>query len=244
MTSLSQTSSNGDTEIASLVEKNYYDIQLAINAAANSVNRDFREVALVAVSKTVGVPEIESAIAVGIHDFGENRTNLLKEKHEALPHERWHFIGRIQTNKLKDVVGRASLIHSVTSQHALEVINKLALAKELCQDILIEVNVSGEDSKDGVSAKEAPQLLEAASSFKGLRVKGLMTMAPIQQTKRDSTARETFSALRELQNDLMPVFAGTANISLNELSMGMSDDFEDAIKEGATIVRIGRRLWS
>jgi len=201
-------------------------------------------VLLVAVSKTVGIPEVQQATAAGMHDFGENRTNLFLERYNALPNERWHFIGRIQTNKLRDVVGKACLIHSVASRHALEVIGRLAEEQEICQSVLIEVNVSGETSKDGVEAEALPELLESASSIQGIEVKGLMTIAPVLLSEKDPTARQTFAALRVLRDNLVPVFAGAENISLSELSMGMSDDFEDAIQEGATIIRIGRRLWS
>lgn len=199
---------------------------------------------LVAVSKTVGLAEVEQAIQAGINDFGENRSQLFTQKQEAFAHARWHFIGHIQTNKLKDVVGKAALIHSVTSQHALAVISRLALEQQIKQDILIEVNVSGEASKDGISAAELPRLLEAAANTQAVEVKGLMCMAPVLQSAQDLSARRSFAALRELRDNLVAVFAGVENISLNELSMGMSDDFADAIMEGSTIVRIGRRLWS
>ena len=240
----SPSSSGKDTEIATQIEKNHSDIKLAINSAAASVGRDPDEVLLVAVSKMVGTPEIQDAIKAGIHDFAENRSHLLLEKQTALPSERWHFIGHIQTNKLKDVVGRASLIHSVATERALAAISRLALQLGICQSILVEVNISGEDSKDGLSPAEAPGLLQRASATQGVEVRGLMTMAPLALTKEDKTARGIFAVLRELRDNLVPVFAGAENISLNELSMGMSDDFEDAIQEGATIVRIGRRLWS
>lgn len=240
----SQIFSNEDTEITATIEKNYHDIQLAINAAATSAGRDASEVLLVAVSKTVGLPEVQRAITAGMHDFGENRAKLFLEKQQALPSEHWHYIGHLQTNKLRDIVGRAQLIHSVTSARALEVINKLALERRTCQSVLIEVNVSGELSKDGVSANDVPQLLEAASSLQGVEVKGLMTMAPLLVSGSDDTARKTFASLRQLRDNLVPNYANVENISLNELSMGMSNDFEDAVKEGATIVRVGRKLWS
>lgn len=241
---LSPTFSSEDTEIAPQIEKNYHDIQLAIDKAAQSAGRTAEDVLLVAVSKTVGAEEIQTAQSAGIHDFGENRTNLLAERQQAFRNEHWHFIGRIQTNKLKEVVGRACLIHSVASEHALEVINKLALKQSIQQRVLIEVNISGEESKDGVSANALLQLLELASTLPGVKVEGLMTMAAVLTSEEDTTAGRTFAALRELRDNLVPVFEDAENISLNELSMGMSDDFEDAIKEGATIVRIGRRLWS
>ncbi|MCL2528956.1 MAG: YggS family pyridoxal phosphate-dependent enzyme [Coriobacteriia bacterium] len=239
-----QNSSGKDTEIITQFEKNYQEIQLAINSAAACAGRDPDEVLLVAVSKAVGIPEIETAIKAGISDFGENRTHSLREKQNLLPSKRWHYIGHIQTNKLKDLVGRAHLIHSVASLRALNAISRLAEQQEINQKILIEVNVSGEESKDGLAPSELPNFLEAASTTQNIEVKGFMTMAPLLESAEDKTARQCFAALRELRDNLVPIFAGAENISLNELSMGMSGDFSDAIQEGATIVRIGRRLWS
>ena len=244
MMSSFQIFSSEDIEITTQIEKNYQDIQRAISAAAVQAGRDPQEVLLVAVSKTVGIPEVQSALEAGIHDFGGNRSKLFLEKQQSFLQERWHFIGHLQTNKLKDLVGRASLIHSVASKHAVEVISKLALERETDQSVLIEVNVSGEESKGGATAKEVPELLEVASNLRGITVKGLMTMAPILRSEHDSAARSTFASLRELRDNLVPNYANAKNISFNELSMGMSDDFEDAVKEGATIVRIGRKLWS
>jgi len=242
--SSSQNSSGKDTEIITQFEKNYQEIQQAINSAAASAGRDPDEVLLVAVSKAVGIPQIEAAIKAGVSDFGENRTQSLREKQSLLPSQRWHYIGHIQTNKLKDLVGKTYLIHSVASLRALAAISKLAEQRGVRQNILVEVNVSGEESKDGLETSEVPGFLEVASSTPSVEVKGFMTMAPLLESAEDKTARQCFAALRELRDNLVPVFTGAENISLNELSMGMSGDFSDAILEGATIVRIGRRLWS
>jgi len=201
-------------------------------------------VLLVAVSKAVGIPEVQDAIKAGIHDFAENRTQSLQERQSRFQNEHWHFIGRIQTNKLKDVVGRACLIHSLASVHALETVSRLAVQQGLRQNVLIEVNVSGEASKDGIAAGEVSGFLETVSNTQGVEVKGLMTIAPLLLSKGDETARRIFAALRELRDNLVPIFTKADNISLNELSMGMSGDFTDAIQEGATMVRIGSRLWS
>ena len=244
MMSSSQNSSGKDTEIITQFEKNYQEIQQAINSAAASAGRDPDEVLLVAVSKAVGIPQIEAAIKAGVSDFGENRTQSLREKQSLLPSQRWHYIGHIQTNKLKDLVGKTYLIHSVASLRALAAISKLAEQRGVRQNILVEVNVSGEESKDGLETSEVPGFLEVASSTPSVEVKGFMTMAPLLESAEDKTARQCFAALRELRDNLVPVFTGAENISLNELSMGMSGDFSDAILEGATIVRIGRRLWS
>ncbi|MDR2714242.1 MAG: YggS family pyridoxal phosphate-dependent enzyme, partial [Coriobacteriales bacterium] len=194
-------------------------------------------VKIVAVSKTVGEPEILEAIAAGIVNFGENRTALFKERAAAFPQQDWHFIGTIQTNKIKDFAGRAALVHSVASERALKAID----ARLMAQPVLIEVNVSGEESKDGVSPDELEALLTTATQCEHCTVEGLMTMAPIADAE---TIRATFRALRELRDTLAPRFAGSINVRLRELSMGMSDDYAIAVEEGATIIRIGRALWA
>jgi pyridoxal phosphate enzyme (YggS family) len=210
-------------------------------------------VALVAVSKTVGEDAIEAAIRLGITDFGENRAAALKTRQQKFAQQRWHFIGRIQTNKLKDYVGKVKLIHSVASEHALSAIDRRATTLALVQPVLIEVNVSGEQSKDGIAPKELAPLLEAAVSMTGVAVRGLMTMAPLTAALLDSAdrgagrsaddARRCFADLKELRDETAASFTGAHAIELSELSMGMSNDFELAVAEGATIVRIGRRLW-
>ncbi|GHT78138.1 YggS family pyridoxal phosphate enzyme [Actinomycetota bacterium] len=194
----------------------------------------------VAVSKTVGIKEVSDAIAAGITDFAENRSNLLKDKQQIFPDQNWHFIGRVQTNKVKDYVGKAKLIHSVLGERALLAINKRAVNHALIQDVLIEVNMSGEESKDGIYPDKLDSLLRAATECAAVRVRGLMTMAPLGDA---DLARKSFAGLRELRDSTAPKYQDFANIDLTELSMGMTDDFEIAIEEGATIVRIGRKFW-
>ena len=220
------------------------------------------ELKIIAVSKTVGFAEIEQAIAAGVHGFGENRTTPFKERCAAFPQQEWHFIGMIQTNKIKDFVGRAALVHSVASERALRAIDvrmaahvaQAALVTQAAhvaqtapvvldsrQPILIEVNTSGEESKDGISPSELETLLTVATSLEHVEVKGLMTMAPISN---ESVIRETFRVLRELRDAHAPRFRQADNIELRELSMGMSDDYEIAVEEGATIIRLGRALFA
>jgi pyridoxal phosphate enzyme (YggS family) len=227
--------------MTSLIAENHRRIRAQIDDACRRVGRDPSEVTLVAVSKTVGAAEVASAIEAGIHDFGENRTGLFNEKREAFPAERWHFIGTIQTNKIKEFVGRATLVHSVASERALSGISRRAVQLGLVQRLLIEVNVSGEASKDGVTPDGLPDLLDKAVGLEGIEVCGLMTMAP--QGDPD-TAREAFRDLRGLRDALGADFEGSARVCLRELSMGMSEDFAPAVEEGATIVRIGRSIWN
>jgi pyridoxal phosphate enzyme (YggS family) len=225
----------------SLIAENYVRIRAEIDAACKRVGREPSEVTLVAVSKTVGAAEVAAAIEAGMHDFGENRTSLFNEKRDAFPGERWHFIGSIQTNKIKEFVGKAELVHSVASVRALEGISRRAVQLGLVQKLLIEVNVSGEESKDGVTAEELPGVLRAASQLEGIEVCGLMTMAPQGDLEQ---ARSTFAGLRHLRDHLKADFEVTGRIQLRELSMGMSEDFATAIEEGATMVRIGRSIWN
>ncbi|MDR1712908.1 MAG: YggS family pyridoxal phosphate-dependent enzyme [Coriobacteriales bacterium] len=225
--------------MASITE-NHQRILSEIAEACASVGRQPNDVRLVAVSKTVGLPEVAQAVAAGIHDFGENRSALLNEKQAAFPEQHWHFIGSIQTNKVRDIVG-AALIHSVASERALLAIQKRAAERELVQDALVEVNVSGEASKDGLAPAALPGLLELAGGLANVRIRGLMTMAPLGSP---DAARTTFAGLRQLRDAWAPRFAGSDHVQLEELSMGMSDDFTIAVQEGATIVRIGRSIWT
>ncbi|MDR1083172.1 MAG: YggS family pyridoxal phosphate-dependent enzyme [Coriobacteriales bacterium] len=227
--------------MSSVIADNYHAICERIADACARVGRDPAEVTIVAVSKTVGVEEVAQAIRSGMHDFGENRTAMFNAKREAFPDERWHFIGSIQTNKIKDFVGRAALVHSVASERALRGIAKRAQMLGLSQKVLLEVNVSGEQSKDGIAPNALPTLLECASELEGIEVKGLMTMAP--QGNADS-ARATFRALRKLRERFAASGGATGRIQLRELSMGMSEDYPLAVEEGATIVRIGRSIWA
>ena len=169
---------------------------------------------------------------LGIRDFGENRVQEALPKLEALPKDiRWHFIGHLQSNKVKDVVGKFKLIHAADSLKLLEKINSRAAELRIIQDVLIEVNVSGEETKYGFRAGEVLGVLESAKGLPNVRVLGLMAMAPYGT--KETGLHRVFGSLREL--------AATSN--LPELSMGMSDDFEIAVSEGATMIRIGRALF-
>ena len=249
------------------ITQNHQIIQQRIAEACGRVGRDPSDVRIVAVSKTVGPKQIEQAIAAGVYAFGENRAALFKERLEAFPQLAWHFIGTIQTNKVRDFAGRAALVHSVASERALRAINahmssllsaaRLSTARLTAmaatatrpsaqlascpkQAVLIEVNVSGEKSKDGVCPSELEALLALAAEMEHITVNGLMTMAPMDN---ELAARTTFASLREIRNDLSQRIKEVTNIKLVELSMGMSQDYVIAVEEGATIVRIGRALW-
>jgi len=209
-----------------------------VRDAADAVGRDPDGVTIVAVTKTVGVTEVQNAIAAGIADFGENRVQEFVGKHALFPDVRWHFIGTLQSNKVQHVVGKACLIHSVDSDKLLERIDRVAQAIGVVQPVLLEVNVSREESKHGMSPEEAEEVLARGSQLPGVEIRGLMTMAPYA---RPESVRWVFSDLRGLFESLSAMrFNG---VDLSELSMGMTNDFEVAIEEGATIVRIGRAIF-
>jgi PLP dependent protein len=220
------------------VASRYEAIRRQVADAADCVGRDPDEVLIVAVTKTHGIEVIRAALEAGICDFGENRVQEFLGKYGLFPTAEWHFIGSLQTNKVKDIVGKACLIHSVDSRHLLEEIDKRAQAAGVVQPVLLEVNVSGEESKHGFEPADVREALVEASHMPGVAVRGLMTMAPFG---RPEDARWVFRGLRELRDSLreMPL----NGVELTELSMGMSNDFRVAVEEGATIVRVGTAIF-
>ena len=203
--------------------------------------RDPKEVKVLAVSKTVDAPVIKEALECGMRDFGENRTVPFNEKHDLYPQANWHFIGSLQSNKASKVVGKAALIHSLDRESLLHALQKSASAINCVQDVLIEVSISGEESKGGISPDDLPAFLEEFEQCPNLRCKGLMTMAP---RGNEDVAYETFDGLQKLAKHLNKLYLSHDNISFDELSMGMSEDYRQAIFCGSTIVRIGRRIFS
>lgn len=222
----------------SSVAERYEAIRRQVADAADVAGRDADEVTIVGVTKTVGIEDIRCALDAGIVDFGENRVQEFLGKFGLFPTARWHFIGSLQTNKVKDVVGRAYLIHSVDSLRLLEAIARRAQTQGVSQRVLLQVNVSGESSKHGFDPGELREVLVEASHLPGVEVRGLMTMAPLGAPEQ---ARGVFRELRELRDSLreMPL----NGVELDELSMGMSNDYRVAVEEGATIVRVGRAIF-
>jgi pyridoxal phosphate enzyme (YggS family) len=207
--------------------------------AADAVGRDADDIVIVAVAKTVGPPEVRDAIAAGVTDFGENRVQEFVAKRGLFPDVRWHFIGTLQTNKVQHVVGKAHLIHSVDSAHLLERIDRVASAMGVVQPVLLQVNVAHEASKHGMTPDEAVDVLTRSLELPAVDVRGLMTIAPF--ASRAESIRWVFRDLRGLFESLAAMrFNG---VEMTELSMGMTNDLEVAIEEGATIVRIGRAIF-
>lgn len=221
----------------SQLEKKYAEVKAQIAAAAEAAGRDPREVKLVAVTKTVGIEEVRQAVALGINDFGENRVQDAAPKVAALPEARWHFIGHLQSNKVKDVLPFYSLIHSLDRPSLAAALQSTAEGLDKTVDALVQVNVSGEESKFGLEPSALADFLGYLNSLERIRVCGLMTMAPFVDDPE--AVRPVFRRLRELRD----LYATSGN-GLNELSMGMTNDYKVAVEEGATIVRIGSALFS
>lgn len=213
-------------------------VRARVEHAADAVGRDPTGVTIVAVSKTVGVDEIQAALAAGVTDLGENRPDEFAAKQALFPEARWHFVGTLQSRKVREVVGRADLIHSVDRRKLVRVIDDVARENGIVQRVLLQVNVSGEESKHGFSIDEAEDVVRSIADFPGVHVDGLMTMAPFGPPE---AARPTFRGLAELLARLDGMrFNG---VEMKELSMGMTNDYPVAIEEGATIVRIGRAIF-
>ncbi len=203
--------------------------------------RDPRAVKVIAVSKTVGLDAIEEAVASGAHDFGENRPDMLADKADRLPGECWHFIGNIQSRKIPEIVAHASLVHSLYQESHLAKFDAASAQAGKIQDVLLEVNVSGEQSKSGLAPADVAAMLDAATACEHIRVRGLMTMAPQGDLV---VARECFDDLAALAGELRAALPADKAALFSELSMGMSEDWREAVAAGATMVRIGRALFS
>lgn len=219
------------------LSQRYERVLERVAAAARRAGRDPGEVTLVAVSKTWPADVLKDAAGAGVEVFGENRAQELKEKHTVLGDRvRWHFVGPLQSNKVRHVVGVAELIHSVDRYGLGEAIARRAHSLGIVQDVLIEVNAGGEASKHGVEPAAAVPLAEEVAALEGVAVRGLMAIPP--RTSDPDEARPYFRDLAALRDVL------TASVPrATELSMGMSADFEQAIEEGATIVRVGEAIF-
>ena len=219
---------------------NINSIKQRIAAAAAKSQRAPDSIKLLAVTKTVPPVFLGKAIDAGITMFGENYVQEAKEKIAVIEERiQWHMIGHLQTNKAKYVVNLFDYIHSVDRMELAEEINRRAGLISRKINILIEINTSGEKTKSGIEASQALELIQDVSVLENISIKGLMTMAPYSSNPENS--RPCFSELKKLQKNIIK--EGIKGIQLDELSMGMTDDFEIAIEEGATIVRIGRAIF-
>jgi pyridoxal phosphate enzyme (YggS family) len=221
------------------VARNLESVRERIGHAATRAGRDSREVTLVAVSKGRPLEMIQEAAQAGQRVFGENRAQELRDKIDRLAVDlEWHFIGHLQRNKVNMVIGKVALVHSVDSRRLLEAVASRAEELEIVQDILLQVNVSGEESKYGMEEEGMEGMLEAALALPAVRVRGLMTIAPLEAEEK---TRPCFRRLRELRDALARDFSP---LDLGILSMGMTQDFEVALEEGANMVRIGTAIFA
>lgn len=215
-------------------------IEEKIALACERAGRSREEVKLIAVSKTKPVEDIQEAIAYGIRSFGENKVQELKEKMEILGEELdWHLIGHLQTNKVKYIVGKVSLIHSLENMRLAEALEKEAKKRKAIVDVLVEVNVAKEDSKFGIKPEDAEGFIRQVSEFENIRIKGLMTVAPYTDISEEN--RKYFKELKKIMVDLNR--KNIHNVNMSVLSMGMTGDYEAAIEEGATLVRVGTGIF-
>ena len=223
-----------------MLKDNLREVEKNIQQACLRAGRNRDEVTLVAVSKTKPVSMLEEIYDENIRHFGENKVQELCEKFEVMPKDiLWHMIGHLQRNKVKAVVDKATLIHSVDSIRLAETIEQEAAKKDIIVNILIEVNVAEEDSKFGLKVDEVMSMVETISKFPHIRIKGLMTIAPFVENPEEN--RPVFAQLRKLSVDIAN--KNIDNVSVDILSMGMTNDYQVAIEEGATIVRVGTAIF-
>lgn len=223
-----------------MIRENIIEIRKEIEAVCKSRGRDFSEVTLIAVSKTKPASDIEIAYAENTRDFGENKVQELCDKFPVLPKDiKWHLIGHLQTNKIKYIIDKVHLIHSVDSLHLANQIEKEASKRNIHVNILIQVNVSNEETKFGLKSEETIEMIKEISKLEHIHIKGLMTIAPFTDNAEDN--RIYFKKLKDLSvtidNLCIP------NVEMKELSMGMTGDYKVAIEEGATLVRVGTAIF-
>lgn len=223
-----------------MIVDNLNTVKEQVTAACKRTNRNLDNVTILAVSKTKPVSDIMTAYEAGVRDFGENYVQELCDKIEVLPDDiRWHMIGHLQRNKVKYIVGRVHMIHSVDSLRLAEEISKEAVKKQCNVNILIEVNIACEDTKFGINADNAIEIVSEIAKLPSIKVCGLMTSAPYVTDPEEN--RLFFQKLRQLAVDINS--KNTHNISMDVLSMGMTNDYTVAVEEGASIVRVGTAIF-
>jgi pyridoxal phosphate enzyme (YggS family) len=221
------------------VATNVARVRARIADAAERAGRRPGDVLLVAVTKTVDVARIREAVACGLEVFGENRVQEAREKVPLIPGVAWHLIGSLQRNKVKEALRLFEMIHSVDSRALADELSRRAAGRPSPIDVLIEVNISGETAKHGVEVGEVEDLALGVAGLPSVRLRGLMGMAPL--VDRAEEARPYFRRLRELRDRIRDAHP---EVEVTELSMGMTNDFEVAVEEGATMVRVGRALFA
>lgn len=223
-----------------MITQNYDKVLENIKSACKSSGRKESEVTLIAVSKTKPVSDIQELYNHGVRVFGENKVQELCDKYEVLPKDiKWHMIGHLQRNKVKYIIDKVELIHSVDSVRLARQIEEEAAKKNVRVDILIEVNVAGEESKFGLKTEEVPDIVTQIAGFPHVSIKGLMTIPPFAENPEDN--RKYFNKLKQLAVDIKA--KNIDNVSMDKLSMGMTGDYTAAVTEGASYVRVGTGIF-
>lgn len=223
-----------------MITQNYDKVLENIKSACKSSGRKESEVTLIAVSKTKPVSDIQELYNHGVRVFGENKVQELCDKYEALPKDiKWHMIGHLQRNKVKYIIDKVELIHSVDSVRLARQIEEEAAKKNVRVDILIEVNVAGEESKFGLKTEEVLDIVTQIAGFPHVSIKGLMTIPPFAENPEDN--RKYFNKLKQLAVDIKA--KNIDNVSMDKLSMGMTGDYTAAVTEGASYVRVGTGIF-
>ena len=223
-----------------MLKENLESVEEKIQEACKKSGRNREDITLIAVSKTKPVETLQEAYDLGVRVFGENKVQELTEKYDSLPKDiHWHMIGHLQRNKVKYIIDKVDLIHSVDSIRLAETIDKEAQKHDLIANILVEVNVAKEESKFGLMPEEVDGFIDEIAKLKHIQVKGLMTIAPFVENPEKN--RTVFADLRKLSVDIAKKNVDNVNVSI--LSMGMTNDYEVAVEEGATMVRVGTGIF-
>ncbi len=223
-----------------MIEENYRKVEAKVKEAAIRAGRNPEEVTLIAVSKTKPLSDIEALMKIGVEEFGENKPQELRDKYENVSRPvHFHQIGHLQTNKVKYIIDKAVLIHSVDTMHLAEQIQKEAEKRDMVAKVLIEVNAGEEDTKFGVTVEETEDLVRQISVLPNVKICGLMTIAPFVDDPEEN--RPIFRQMHQLLLDIKS--QKIDNVDMNVLSMGMTNDYEVAIEEGATMVRVGTAIF-
>ncbi|MCI8890340.1 MAG: YggS family pyridoxal phosphate-dependent enzyme [Eubacterium sp.] len=223
-----------------MLKDNLINVETTIQTACEKVHRRRSEITLIAVSKTKPVEMLQEVYDAGVRDFGENKVQEICEKYDKLPPDiRWHMIGHLQRNKVKYIIDKVCMIHSVDSYRLAEEINIQAKKRRIVMPVLMEVNIAGEQTKYGVSKEDAILLAQEMSHLDNLHVQGLMAVAPYVEDPEDN--RKYFQQIRKLAVDIQR--KNIDNIDMHALSIGMTGDYAVAIEEGATMVRVGTGIF-
>lgn len=223
----------------SVIKNSLYSVKERIKKAAAEAGRNEEDITLIAVTKTYEADVINEAIDMGVTDIGENKVQEIVRKYDSVKPVRWHLIGHLQSNKVKYIIDKVSLIHSVDSLHLLDEINRQAKKHGIIMDVLVQVNISGEETKFGIKPEETEMFMEYAGKLENIRVRGLMTILPKDDNPVKS--RLHFVNIKRLYLDIS--LKKYDNVYMDYLSMGMSGDFEQAIMEGSNMVRIGSAIF-